>query len=83
MVGRRPSAAQNDGREATCRRLPQRIEAVYAPLASSRGDDPVYRLRSTFESDGGFADLRLFAIFLADGVLVPSRSPATSVQDMA
>ena len=74
---------KSDERKATCRRLPPHIEAVYAPLASRRGEDPVYKLRSTFENDGGFPDLLLFAIFLADGVLVPSRSPAISVQDMA
>jgi hypothetical protein len=74
---------KNDEREVTCRRLPPHIEAVYAPLASRRGGDPPYRLRSTFESDGGFPDLLLFAIFLADGVLVPSPTAVYAVHELA
>ena len=74
---------KNDGREATCRSLPSHIEAVYAPLASRRGEDPVYNLRSTFESEGGFSDLLLFAIFLADGVIVPSPMAVYAVHELS
>lgn len=74
---------KSDERSATCRRLPWHIEAEYAPLASRRGEDPVYNLRSTFESDGGFADLLLFAIFLADGLIVPSPTAVYAIHELA
>lgn len=73
---------KSDERSATCRGLPPHIEAEYAPLASRRGEDPVYNLRSTFESEGGFADLLLFAIFLADGVIVPSPTAIYAIHEL-
>jgi len=74
---------KSEERSATCRRLPPHIGAVYAPLASRRGEDPVYNLRSTFESDGGYPDLLLFAIFLADGVIVPSPTAVYAVHELS
>ena len=69
-------------RRVRCRRLPPHIEAEYAPLVSRLTNDSVYNLRSTFESDGGLPDILLFAIFLADGVIVPSPTAVYAMHEL-